>query len=315
MTEPAAYRIDWDGCDAATWDRWLTQMPAPPLVQSWAYGEVTAAAEGSRARRGVICHGREPVAILQTIEKRFAGLRLVKLFRGPLWLGAAPAPTESAAVLTLLRRQFRLWRGTLLLFMPELADSAENATRLRAAGFVRVVTGASSIRISLQESEEALRAGLDGKWRNALVRAESAGLAVETDGGAPARDWLLARYAELKRARKFKGPEAAFLGALVAASDPSRDVFVLRALENTEPIAGVLLVRHGGAVTYLVGWTSDAGRRTNAHNLLLWQAMLTLKDRGLATLDIGNLDPDTPGIAAFKLGLRGTPYTLAGVFV
>jgi lipid II:glycine glycyltransferase (peptidoglycan interpeptide bridge formation enzyme) len=67
--------------------------------------------------------------------------------------------------------------------------------------------------------------------------------------------------------------------------------------------------------TYHIGWANDAGRELNAHNLLLWRAMQGLRERGIASVDLGGVNTHAlPGISRFKLGTGGAVRTLAGTY-
>ena len=91
---------------------------------------------------------------------------------------------------------------------------------------------------------------------------------------------------------------------------------MLRAHAETEAVAGILLVRHGDAATYLIGWNGDEGRKRKANNRLLWEAVGELSRRGVRWFDLGGIDERlTPGIAAFKRGMNGAEYRLAGEFM
>ena len=82
-----------------------------------------------------------------------------------------------------------------------------------------------------------------------------------------------------------------------------------------ERLAGVLFFVHGRTATYTLAWTGPEGRRRHAHNLLLWRAVLALRERGLGWLDLGGVNAAAPGVARFKLGLGGRLHTLAGTFI
>ena len=73
----------------------------------------------------------------------------------------------------------------------------------------------------------------------------------------------------------------------------------------------MLLFRHGNTATYLLGWNSPEGRRRRAHNLLLWRAVLELRERQVGWLDFGGVNPAAPGVARFKLGMSRDLRTLA----
>ena len=148
-----------------------------------------------------------------------------------------------------------------------------------------------------------------------LVNAEKAGLEVAIQEGAAGLDWLLPRYQAMMADKGFSGIAPSLLSALARHTD-AEDLPLLTAKSGDDDASAVLICRHGAAATYLIGWNSDAGRRTRANHLLLWRAMLELKDRGCRWFDLGGIDETlTPGIATFKRGLGGEEYRLAGEFL
>ena len=89
----------------------------------------------------------------------------------------------------------------------------------------------------------------------------------------------------------------------------------MRAVVVGQPVAGICLIPHGAAATYLLGWSGSEGRDLKANHYLLWQAIEYLKQRDLRWFDLGGIDEDrTPGIAAFKLGINGERYESVGEF-
>jgi len=63
----------------------------------------------------------------------------VRILRGPLWLADAVPAADRADVLRLIKSRFRLGRRELLIWTPELADSAESCGLMRACGMRRMV--------------------------------------------------------------------------------------------------------------------------------------------------------------------------------
>jgi lipid II:glycine glycyltransferase (peptidoglycan interpeptide bridge formation enzyme) len=122
-------------------------------------------------------------------------------------------------------------------------------------------------------------------------------------------------YLEDKIARNYRGPSPAFLRAMHGASSDKSPLVVLRALHGGKPVAGVLLVRHGRAATYQVGWTDERGRAVRAHHFLLWQSVLWLVKHGYIGFDLGGINEKTPGIARFKTRMGGKPFRLVGGYV
>ncbi len=296
--------LDWIS-DRDTYDALFTAAGPTPLTQCWAYGAAKHDIEGWRPRRAVVSAGPHPVAVVQVLEKRLAGLaRVARINRGPVWLDAG---ADHQAVIALLRRHWRWWQGAALLMAPELPET--DIPLLAAQGLRRRPAPLwGSAWVDLAPAVAALRAGLKGKWRNMLVGAEKAGLVVEFGHDL---GWLLERYQDLMAGKSFQGIPPAMVQAMDRAAPG--DLMVLTASSGTDAVAGVLLARHGAAATYLIGWNSDEGKRLKASNLLLWHSMLTLKDLGARWFDLGGIDEAlTPGIASFKRGLGGIEYRLAG---
>ena len=68
--------------------------------------------------------------------------------------------------------------------------------------------------------------------------------------------------------------------------------------------------------TWQIGVARAEGRRLNAMNLLLWEAMGWLSDEGHETLDLGTLNTqDSPGLARFKLGTGAMAQRQGGTWL
>lgn len=286
----------------------LPQAAGTSLLQSWAWGEAKAEAEGWRPRRFRLVRGTETLALVQVLEKS----RLWRVNRGPLWARPDLAPADKAGCLGALRAAARWWKGRALLIAPELTEA--EGPMLAGLGFrPRTAPHWSSAWVDLQQrDEETLRKALNGKWRNKLGISERAGLAVDIARGTDWLDLLMPRYQAMMREKEFQGIPPATLAALARHGE----LIAFIARSGGEPVSIVLLARHFLDATYLVGWTSDEGRALKANHLLLWRAMLELKAAGGRSLDLGGIDDiHTPGIATYKRGLSGREYTLAGEFL
>jgi hypothetical protein len=219
--------------------------------------------------------------------------------RGPVW---RPETSTGARIAAL--RAFR----RVGLCAVEAEDTAE-AGLLHAAGFRRVATPAHVAELALSPDHDALRRALSPKWRNQLRAGERAGLASACRPLAAATDPLLVAEAAQARARRYRTLPQAFACAFPGAE-------IHEAWLHGTPVAAMLFLRHGTVATYHIGHTTPAGRATNAHRLLLWQAMLHFAALGVTRLDLGTIDTETaPGLAAFKLGTGATARPLGGSFL
>jgi hypothetical protein len=223
---------------------------------------------------------------------------------------------QRRAACRLLKRTVPLSGIRLLFITPDVADGADAGTQ----SMTRVVTGQSTVRISLEPESQALRAALQGKWRNRLAGAERSALTVHRVGHKPAQyRWLLERELAQRAARRYIALPDGFVEAWQQAH-PARSghepILTLRADLGRDPVAGMLFLVHGEAATYQMGWVGEGGRELGAHNLLLWQAMLALRERGVRRLDLGGVDTARgAGLARFKIATGGEVITLAGTYL
>ena len=78
----------------------------------------------------------------------------------------------------------------------------------------------------------------------------------------------------------------------------------------------MLFITHGAMATYHIGWNLPEGRKLGAHNLILWNAMLALKEKGYRAIDLGGVNTQSgAGIARFKLGVNGDVLQRPGAYV
>lgn len=307
--------LTWGGASERDWGRLLAAVGRAPLEQSWFYGDAIAAGSPYRPQRGIFRHADRPVALVQALEWSIGGvIRLVKVVRGPLFLDSEPDPAVRAAVFRLIHDRWPLAHASALFWTPELPDGDDAKKLMRGLGLRRTVTGYTTAWLDLSAGAQALRAGLDQKWRNQLVRAERERLRIREAHGGPALGWLAERHDGHRRRRRFRGPTGAFAVALAVLAPRPQDVLVLLAERGSEPVAGVLFLRHGDAATYHLAWTGPEGRAAHAHNLLVWEAIRRLADAGVRWLDVGGLDASMPGVSRFKLGLGCVPVTLSGTW-
>ncbi len=306
--------ITWQPCPRETWDVLTRQAGQSSLEQAWAYGAAMESQQGLRAERGLIGQGGEPLALVQAFCGDRLFTRIARVLRGPIWLIDPREDPRTPEVCDTIARHFRRRFGDFLFWLPELPDNPKSAAMLRAQSLRPVVTGYSSIWLDLRPPLEALRAGLHGKWRNALRQAEKAGFDVGVTTNPRRLSQSLQLYDRFRRKKRFVGPNGDFIAAL--AGHDRKAVVALTARLSGDQVAGVILIRHGRAATYLASWTSDAGRVGQAHNLLLWRGIETLKESGIDWLDLGGVNTESqPGIARFKLGLGGEVFTLAGTYL
>jgi len=195
------------------------------------------------------------------------------------------------------------------------AEDAPSAEALRKAGFRRIARPRQIAELAIDPSRDAMRAGLQAKWRNRLRHAEGCDLNI-TDRPMPADPdhWLFAADALRGRRKRYRPLDRRLIVAMSADNPDAARLLVAR--HRGQPVAAMLLLCHGAVATYQIGWTSDRGRRLSAGNLLMWDAMTSLAGRGLSRLDLGAADPAcAAGLARFKRGTGAVLRPLGGTWV
>jgi hypothetical protein len=307
-----AVKVMWDGHDMAQWDA-AHALAAAPLQQDWAYGASMRMIGVPVLRASVEMDGMA-VALAQFIVRRWGTRLSVALCsRGPIWLQAVTAQ-DKAKIYAELRRSVPLAGLRWLLITPEeLPGDSLGLSRWR-----RVMTGYATVMLDLGQSPQLLRAALDAKWRNRLVAAESSPLTVHRVGSNPGQyRWLLEQEETQREQRGLAGlPQAFFDLYIQSRKQPAKTLLALRADLGRDRVAGMVFLLHGESATYQVGWSNASGRQLNAHNLLLWRAVLEMQQRGVRRLDLGGVNTTrSAGIARFKIGTGGEVRILAGTYL
>lgn len=303
----------WNLLTRTEWDA-FHQRQCGALQQSWAYGEAMRSL-GVQVQRAALQDGGQLRGLAQFICRRVAGyISLASCTRGPVW---APGVDGSSRAQSLRALQRSLPAKALRVALVSPDATQQELQTGETAGLSRVMTGYSTVVLDLQRDLLALRADLEGKWRNRLAKAEAEpALRIQVQADRQACQELLQREGQQRASRGFHGLPTALVPAYIAAHEkPSQAYVMSTARRGKDTLASMLFLIHGSAATYHVGWSSEEGRRLNLHNLLLWRAMEQLKAMGLAQLDLGGVNTHhLPGISRFKLGTGGQVRTLAGTY-
>jgi hypothetical protein len=304
-------KVSWNQTTRSDWEAFCTRQGAS-LQQSWGYGQAMRSL-GVQVHRASVEDGGELRGLAQFVCRRVAGyLSLASCSRGPVWHSELQGGTRAEAYRALKQSiPTRALRVTLLSPDTDLPAPGE------VAHLSRVMTGYSTVMLDLRRDLSALRADLDGKWRNRLVKAEEdTRLRIEVQADRPGCERLLQREDEQRASRGFHGLPTELVPAYIAAHDKPSQAFVLASARlGKGTVATMLFLIHGKRASYHMGWSDDEGRKLNTHNLLLWRAVVHFHSLGFEQLDLGGVNThDLPGISRFKLGTGGRVLTLAGTY-
>lgn len=227
---------------------------------------------------------------------------------GPLPVHMITRPgAETPETLRDLARSMKV-RGPVLL-------APDRTMPLNRIGALPLVSPSTVAQLDLTPDEKTLFAGLHQKWRNRLRHAQSQKLRV-TRQNMPddPGHWMLQADLVQQHQRGYRSWPLALTLAYGQANPGQAKLFT--AFWGHEPVAGLLILRHGTGATYHIGHTRASGRLVSAHTLLLWSAIRWAKSKGLQKLELGTFDTEeNAGLARFKLGTGARPHRLGGTWL
>lgn len=225
--------------------------------------------------------------------------------RGPVWRGVWQPHEKCRAIMDLRAAGARI-------INPMDAD----ADVMAQAGYARIITPATSAIVPCRAD------WLDhahGKWRNALRRAQAqwpqTGLHLNRNAYRPETGgWLLRACQGQARMRHYKDWPIHFIQSFAQANPNAAQVFSARI--GHAPVAGLMILTHGGGASYHCAWANDRGKAAGASRLLLNAAMNWLQRKNCAALDLGVLDTQAnPSLARFKLGMGAVAHPHGGTWI
>lgn len=144
-----------------------------------------------------------------------------------------------------------------------------------------------------------------------LKKAEKSSLEIEE--GDTHKEILINLFEEFEKENKFKDASSELLKALFEVPDLH---ITLKATLEKDIVAFIIIYLYGNSDTYYVVWSKEVGRRYYANNLLLFQAIILLKERKYSYFDLGGYDERlTPDITHFKREINGKEYQMLGEFI
>lgn len=193
--------------------------------------------------------------------------------------------------------------------------SPDTPMPLHQLGAVPLISPSAVACLDLRPDTDALMAGLHQKWRNRLKHARRQDLRV-TRQNMPddPGHWLLQADALQQTRRRYRSWPIPLTLSYGRENRGLSKLFT--AFWGREPVAALLILRHGSSATYHIGHSRASGRIASAHTLLMWNAICWCKSKGIDQLELGTIDTEeSQGLARFKLGTGARPKTLGGTWV
>jgi hypothetical protein len=310
---PAELKVNIEIGKPADPDRWdaVVASGAGNPVQFADYGNV-------RFRR------RKPLFVTVADQN---GPRLCWLvhYVGVPWVGyidimAEPSHDDPAAITLAIQALKRRFRPTRFSLCNIVLSRFHNAAALSAMGWT-VESGFGTYEIDLQVSEEQLWSQLRSNHRNRIRRARNEGVQVVERNDTAAVDEFLVLLTHTLADTSVRVPTRDHVQSCFSALGPHGHCRAFFAVKDGRTQAAMVALVSKQRGIYWLGATAPKPA-AGAANLMHWQAMLTLREQGVALYDFGGvvLDPpagsDAAGIADFKERFGGRLVVCdSGVYV
>lgn len=290
------------------------------LLQSPSYLAAMAELEQQSPRYCRIIIDGQDAGYAACLEKTALGrtLHTLSLDRGPVWNDGFGDLSHFEAFLQTFRAQFPRRFGRRIRIIPEIAENDAFGEVLPRYKFSKKSLDYQTITLDLTQDPKDIRTQFRRNWRGWLNKSERADppLSMHWDDEGKYMHWLTKFYCFDQRTRGYNGPSEELLKMLAKHCVPKKEMLIGRVMQDGLAIAAIMLLLHGRAATYQIGWNTQKGRKVGAHNFALWQAILELRRRKTVTFDLGGVnDMEGEHVKTFKTGMGGTLVTLPGVYV
>jgi len=297
------------------WRTFLEKVPRPNSLQTFSFAAASKIHDQKNTKVALIERDGAAIGMFALQEIKVGPIQVVDLYRGPMWFTVSPPDIWLCEFAELFAKMYPKSLLRRRRWLPEWPNQEQARDVLIRLGFKPKPLAFETILIDLTQDESSLRSQLKQKWRNALNKAERSALEIKADWSGASANIFLKQYALDKATKKYRGRSPRFVGTEVALALKFQEALILWAFEGEVAVAGILILVHGSSATYRIGWTTEAGRKNNSHNVLLWEAIKQLKSRRIRYFDLGGIEPvKAEGLTHFKEGLGGESLKLLGIF-
>ena len=312
-------KIEWNILSPQEWEERFSRIPRSNLLQSYDYVRAVCSLQHLRGRWGLVTIDGVEAGLVQILETGVFknALHAVILDRGPLWFDGFGGAGHSIAFFKTFNNEFPRRFGRRRRVIPEIPDRPEMRAMMVENGFKRLDRpGYQTICLNLESDMGTLWQNMESSWRNKVRKAEKAGLELAWDTQGKEIPAMLRIYQSEKATKGYDGPSVPLLQSMADVFLKGDNVLAGLARKEGRAVAAALIFCCGAGATYQVGWSTDEGKSVAAHNLLLWNAIGVLKERGIRYFDLGGANDETAqGVKKFKQGMGGEMLTLAGHYI
>jgi len=304
----------WQDIDKSAYAEEEKKIRRLPLLQSVDYNEAAVQFYGYTPRYISLQRNDQTIGLCIIQNWRALGglLKATMLDRGPVWFEGYNTSENFEHFIHAFTKRYRRRIAHNRRIIPEHLGAHDI---MQTHKFEKTADGYQTIWIDLTKDEQSLRAALKKNWRGSLQKAEKSDLTLDWDETGKTLPFMLKTYEIDKKRRNYPGPSVPFMKALCQKFQNTGTMLIGRAMLGKDCIASITILCHGTSATYQIGWTGAQGRENAAHHLLLWNALIVLKNKGYKDFDLGGMnDKDAKTIAKFKMAMGGDAVQLSGLY-
>jgi lipid II:glycine glycyltransferase (peptidoglycan interpeptide bridge formation enzyme) len=286
------------------------------LTQSPYYGLSKAQVENKKIDFYTILIDNRKVGVFQILQKKYFNfITLLRINRGPILINEVELNERIDIILKILKFG-NIFKLRVLSITPDTSFFSIESLFLRRVRSRRLkFSNWKSSIIDLNKSLEELTFNLKPKWRNSLRKAQKQSLIINRSSDKEDVEVLLQYYLKDKKKKNFKGVNPELIKKMAQLQSDSEKLYVFNAKKDNLEVGSILISRQFKNLIYLIGWSSENGRKLNVNNLLLWEAISYFKSKECKVFDLGGLIGDNHPIDFFKLGMNGDYYENSGEYL
>ena len=286
------------------------------LTQSPYYGLSKATVENKKIYFYKIMIGNRKVGVLQILQKKyFKFITLLRINRGPILINEVELNERINIILKILKFG-NIFKLRLLSITPDTSFFSIESLFLKSVRSRRLkFSNWKSSIIDLNKSLDELIISLKPKWRNSLKKAQKQNLIINRSSNKKDIEVLLKYYIQDVEKKKFKGVNPDLIKKMAQIQSDSEKLYVFNAKKDNLDLGSILISRQFKNLIYLIGWSSEDGRKLNVNYILLWEAITYFKSKECKVFDLGGLIGNNHPIDFFKLGMNGSYYENCGEYI
>ncbi|MBI4122343.1 MAG: peptidoglycan bridge formation glycyltransferase FemA/FemB family protein [Parcubacteria group bacterium] len=262
----------WLADKRAQWDILAAKSADGGLLQSWAWGEFQAA-QGNRVYRVSDEAGQW---LAQCLRLRAGKQWILVVPRGPVGSGDQSSLQAFLSDLRSLARE----EGCFLMRLDPAWTKIDTIPGVYKSSRERQPV--HTLVMDTTPSEEAILAGMKGKWRYNIGLAQKKGVTVRRSANEKDAAVFTDLVAKTTDRQGFASYDTAYFATLLKTLAPAKQAEFFIAEYQGQPIAAILAGYFGRVAAYLHGASDYQHRALMAPHLLQWEAIKAAKARGMA---------------------------------